>query len=299
MYVFQKTNGDYLPGVVIAMIAGGFIYTGKDMMPRLNNGQFQLRIKERDGTRLERTEEKVRKVLQIIDTTVNHHVSISSAYVGLIPSSYGTSNLYIFNTGTHEAIMQVTLDKQFKVNMDELKDALRRNILYAMPELRLSFEPMDMTEKIMSQGAATPIEVRVAGKSMEEIEQYAYRVVDKLKQVPFLRDVQIAQPLKFPVVTISLDRVKAAQLGLIVQDIARAVTASTSSSRFTEKNQWLDEEKATYRYSSDTGVCNECDGRAEEIPLVKGQSSLLEYNTFKTAYVRESTTGQGLDAFNR
>lgn len=275
--------------VVIAMVAGGFIYTGKDMMPRLNNGQFQLRIKERDGTRLERTEEKVRKVLQIIDTTVNHHVSISSAYVGLIPSSYGTSNLYIFNTGTHEAIMQVTLDKHFKVNMDELKDALRRNILYAMPELRLSFEPMDMTEKIMSQGAAAPIEVRVAGKSMEEIEQYAYKVVDKLKQVPFLRDVQIAQPLKFPVVTISLDRLKAAQLGLNVQDIARSVTASTSSSRFTEKNQWLDEEKAyTYQIQVQIPeyVMNTMD-ELREIPLVKGQSSpvLGDIATFKTAYV--------------
>ncbi len=100
--------------IVTAMAMGGFMLIGKDMMPKLNNGQFQLRIKERDGTRLERTEETVRKVLQIIDTTVNHHVAISSAYVGLIPSSYGTSNLYIFNTGTHEAIMQVTLDKHFK-----------------------------------------------------------------------------------------------------------------------------------------------------------------------------------------
>lgn len=275
--------------LVTAMVAGGFVLIGKDMMPKLNNGQFQLRIKEPDGTRLERTEERVRKVLQVIDTTVNHHVNISSAYVGLIPSSYGTSNLYIFNTGTHEAIIQVTLDKHFKVNMDELKDALRRNILYTMPELRLSFEPIDMTEKIMSQGAATPIEVRVAGKSMEEIEQYSNTIVDKLKQVSFLRDVQIAQPLKFPVVTISLDRLKAAQLGLNVQDIARSVTASTSSSRFTEKNQWLDEEKAyTYQIQVQIPeyVMNTMD-ELREIPLVKGQSSpvLGDIATFKTAYV--------------
>ncbi|MBX3256307.1 MAG: efflux RND transporter permease subunit [Chitinophagaceae bacterium] len=275
--------------VVIAMVAAGFMLIGKDMMPKLNNGQFQLRIKERDGTRLERTEETVRRVLQIIDTTVNHHVAISSAYVGLIPSSYGTSNLYIFNTGTHEAIMQVSLDKHFKVNIDELKDALRRNILYAMPHLRLSFEPIDMTEKIMSQGAATPIEVRVAGKSMAEIEQYANAVVEKLKQVSFLRDVQIAQPLKFPVVTISLDRLKAAQLGLNIQDIARSVTASTSSSRFTEKNQWLDEEKAyTYQIQVQIPeyVMNTMD-ELREIPLVKGQSSpvLGDIASFKTAYV--------------
>src|SRR5262249_38207443 len=148
----------------LGVAALGFVIIGKDMMPKLNNGQFQLRIKAPDGTRLERTEEKMRQVLQVIDKTVNHHVSISSAYVGIIPSSYGSSNLYIFNTGTHEAILQVNLDEDYKVNLDELKDALRKNIKQEVPGVRIQFEPIDMTEKIMSLGAATPIEIRVAGK---------------------------------------------------------------------------------------------------------------------------------------
>lgn len=274
--------------LALAAIAAGFVMIGKDMMPKLNNGQFQLRIKEPDGTRLERTEEKVRKVLQIIDTTVNHHVAVSSTYVGIIPSSYGSSNLYIFNTGTHEAVMQVTLDEDYVVNMDELKDALRKNILYAMPELRLSFEPIDMTEKIMSQGAATPIEIRVSGKDMEEIKKYAATLVTNMKKVPYLRDVQIAQPLNFPVVTISLDRIKAAQLGLNVEEIARSVTASTSSSRFTQKNQWLDGTKA-YTYQIQVQIpeyiMNSMD-ELKEIPLIKGKNSpvLGDIATFKTTY---------------
>lgn len=252
-----------------------FVGIGKDMMPRINNGQFQIRIKEPDGTRLERTEDKVRQVLKIIDTTVNHNVAISSAYVGLIPSSYGSSNLYIFNTGTHEAIIQVNLDRHYHVNMDDLKETLRKNISHSLPGLRISFEPIDLTEKIMSQGASTPIEVRVSGREIKDIEDYSNKIVSKLKAIPFLRDVQIAQPLKFPVVTISIDRIKASQLGLNVQDIARSVTASTSSSRFTEKNQWLDEEKAyTYQVQVQVPeyVMNTMD-ELREIPLVKGQSS--------------------------
>ena len=274
---------------VVTLVVLGFGMIGKDMMPKLNNGQFQLRVKEPDGTRLERTEEKVRQVLQIIDTTVQHHVAVSSTYVGMIPTSYGTSNLYIFNTGTHEAVMQVTLDEHYKVNMDELKDALRRNIHYKLPELRLSFEPIDMTEKIMSQGAATPIEIRVAGKDMKEIEQYAQTLVSKMKAIPCLRDVQIAQPLKFPVVSITIDRIKAAQMGLNVEDIARSVTASTSSSRFTQKNQWLDENKA-YTYQIQVQIpeyiMNSMD-ELKEIPLIKGRTSpvLGDIATFKTVYM--------------
>lgn len=274
--------------VVILLAAVAFKFIGKDMMPKLNNGQFQVRIKEPDGTRLERTEEKTKQVLAIIDSTVNHKIAITSAYVGLIPSSYGVSNLYVFNSGTHEAVIQVNLDDDYKVNMDELKDALRKNIAYKLPELRITFEPIDMTEKIMSQGATSPIEIRVAGKDMAQIESYANKVVGKLKGISYLRDVQINQPLKLPVVTIDIDRLKAAQLGLNVAEISRSVTASTSSSRFTEKNQWLDEGKAyTYQVQVQVPeyVMNTMD-ELKQIPLVQGQSSpvLGDIATFKIRY---------------
>ncbi|RYE18087.1 MAG: efflux RND transporter permease subunit, partial [Sphingobacteriaceae bacterium] len=196
---------------------------------------------------------------------------------------------YVFNTGTHEAVLQVNLDEDYKVNMDELKDALRKNIAYKIPELKVSFEPIDMTEKIMSQGAATPIEVRVAGKNMAQIESYANGLVGKLKKINYLRDVQIVQPLKVPIITITINRLKAAQLGLNVTDIARSVTASTSSSRFTEKNQWLDENKAyTYQVQVQVPeyVMNNMD-ELKEIPLLKGQSApvLGDIATFNTKYV--------------
>jgi len=276
--------------VIVLLLAGVcFVTIGKDMMPKLNNGQFQIRIKEPDGTRLERTEDGLKQVLQIIDSTVNHHVAITSGYVGIVPSSYGTSNLYVFNTGTHEAVLQVNLDEDYHINMDELKDALRKNIASRIPDLRITFEPIDMTEKIMSQGASTPIEIRVAGKDMAQIEGYANKVLAGLKKIDYLRDVQINQPLKFPVVAITLDRLKAAQLGLDIKDVARSVTASTSSSRFTEKNLWLDD-KSAYTYQVQVQipeyVMNTMD-ELKEIPLVKGQSTpvLGDIASFKVNYV--------------
>lgn len=262
--------------VILAFGVAGlaFVTIGKDLMPHVNTGQFQVRLKQPDGTRLERTEEKVHQVLQLIDSTTDGHVAISSGYVGLIPSSYGTSNLYIFNSGTHEAVLQVNLDEDYKVDIEELKDKLRAVIKAHMPEMRVSFEPVDMTEKIMAQGAATPIEVRVAGKDMKEIERYANSLVDNLEAVDFLRDVQIAQPLHYPVIKINVDRFKVAQMGLNMYQVARSVTASTSSSRFTEKNQWLDE-KVAYTYQVQVQVPEyimQTINDLKEIPLVKGQA---------------------------
>jgi len=250
-----------------------FVVIGKDLLPVSNVGQLQLRIREPDGTRLTVTEEVSKGVLGILDSTVDHHILITSAYVGLVPSSFGTSNLYIFNSGTQEAVIQVELDKKYKVNIEDLKEKLRYNILKRYPELHLSFEPIELTAKIMSQGASTPIEVQVAGKNMQDIERYADRLVDTLKRMSILRDVQIAQPLKYPVVNINVDRERLSLMGLTIDNVSRSITDVTSSSRFTNKNLWLDHKDA-YTYQTQVEVPEYMMTSVEELktaPLIQGK----------------------------
>ena len=262
--------------LLVTLVAAGFCFAviGKDLLPKNNNGQLQIRIKEPDGTRLEKTERTVKAILDIINSTVHGNVAISSAYVGLIPSSYGSSNLYIFNSGTHEAVMQVNLDEHYSANLDELKDKLRQNITQALPGVRISFEPIELTEKIMAQGASTPIEVRVAGKNFEGLKNYSFQLVNQLKKIDYLRDVQITQPLHFPTIKINIDRYRLAQMGLNLNEVARSITDATSSSRFTEKVQWLDQ-KVSYTYQVQVQVPEYLMNSVEQlqsISLVKGKS---------------------------
>ncbi|HEU0227405.1 MAG TPA: efflux RND transporter permease subunit [Arachidicoccus soli] len=259
--------------LAIAGAAFCFSFIGKDLLPNSNDGQLQIRIKAPDGTRLGNTEIATKKILQIIDSTVKGNVAITSAYVGVIPSSYGTSNLYVFNSGENEAVAQIELNKGYKINLDDLKDEIRKNVKAAYPHMRISFEPIDLTEKIMSQGASTPIEVRVAGKDFDSIKYYATNLTQKLKKVPYLRDVQIQQPLDFPTIKINIDRFKLAQMGLNLSDVARSITDATSSSRFTKKIQWLDS-KVSYTYQVQVQVPENIMSSLNElksIPLVQGQ----------------------------
>ena len=73
----------------------------------------------------------------------------------------------------------------------------------------------------------------------------------KLKTIPFLRDVQIAQPLHLPTININVDRNKLALMGLSLEDVSKSIVDVTSSSRYTNKNLWLDDK--TCLYLSDTG----------------------------------------------
>ncbi len=215
---------------------------GRDVLPKTNSGQFQVRLRAPDGTRLERTEMKVVKALDVLNGIVGkENISITSAFVGAHPGQFSTSPIYLFMSGTQEAVLQVALKEDYKVNMDDLKEKFRNKMHEAIPDMKVSFEPIELTDKILSQGSPTPIEVKISGKNKKLNEEYAYKVINKLKQIPYLRDVQLGQPIKYPAINVEIDRTRAAQLGVDVSDVSRSLIASTSSSRFTEKNVWLDQ----------------------------------------------------------
>ncbi|MDE3248556.1 MAG: efflux RND transporter permease subunit [Bacteroidota bacterium] len=248
---------------------------GRDVLPRVNSGQFQVRFRAPDGTRLERTEEKLLKAMDVLyDMVGKENVSVSSAFVGQHPGQFSSSPLYLFMSGPQEAVLQIALKENYKVNLDDLKERYRKAVTEKVPDFSLSFEPIELTDKILSQGSPTPVEVKISGKNKKLNLEYANKMVAKLKEISYLRDVQIGQSVNYPTIDIDIDRIKAAQLGVDVTDIARSLTASTSSSRFTDKNVWIDE-KANQAYSVQVEVPENKmanTGDLGEIPVLKNNA---------------------------
>jgi multidrug efflux pump subunit AcrB len=247
---------------------------GRDVLPKTNGSQFQLRMRAPEGTRIERTEEMSIALLNDLKKMVGpEHIAITSAYVGQHPSLFSVSPIYLFMAGPQEAVFQISL-KNYHVNMDEFKDRMRKHIKQILPDVKLSFEPIDLTDKVLSQGSPTPIEVRISGKNKKLNEEYAEKIVEKLERLDYMRDVQIAQSLKYPALNINIDRVKAAQVGVDMSEISRSLVAATSSSRYTEKNIWIDE-AVGLSYNVQVQVpLNEMSSKSqmEEIPLLRNAS---------------------------
>lgn len=236
--------------IVVCLLSGLLItHIGKDVLPKVNGGQFQVRMRAPEGTRIERTEIKTVELLNVINDVVGKkNVSITSAFVGLHPQLFSTAPLFLWMSGPHEAVLQVALKEGYKPDLDELKDKIRKEMARRDSSVKLSFEPIEMTDKILSQGSPTPIEVRFSGRDKKLNELYANKVVRALKKIPYLRDVQIGQSIHYPALDINIDRTRAAQLGVDISDISRSLTVSTSSSRLTNKNIWVDEAKG-YSYN--------------------------------------------------
>ncbi|MDB5002470.1 MAG: swrC [Mucilaginibacter sp.] len=252
-----------------------FNIIGRDVLPKVNSGTFQVRLRAPDGTRLERTEAITLKALNVLNNLVGRqNIEITSALVGQHPGQFSTSPIYLFMAGPQEAVMQVNLKEDYKVNLDELKERFRVAMKKELPGIMLSFEPIELTDKILSQGSPTPIEVAISSKNKKQNVDFAFKVLDRLKKIPYLRDVQIGQSFRYPALNINIDRARAAQLGVSLNDISRSLVASTSSSRYTEKNIWLDE-KVGLGYSVQVQIPEyqmTSVNDIRQIPVLSGQS---------------------------
>src|SRR6185369_4226186 len=76
---------------------------GRDVLPKVNAGQLQLRLRAPDGTRIERTEAVLVKTLGMLDTLVGpKNIAITSAFVGQHDGNFATSHHYLFMSGPQE-----------------------------------------------------------------------------------------------------------------------------------------------------------------------------------------------------
>jgi len=214
---------------------------GLEIFPAVDSGQLAIRFRGAAGTKVEKTEAVAKQILEIINREAGAaNVAITIGLVGVHASNYPVNLIYLFNTGPEEGWLAVQLKPGSGVKVDALKEKLRAVFAAELPEIRVSFEPSDLVSRVMSFGSPTPIEVVVSGPSLPASREFAEKVATKLRTLPHLRDVHIAQSLDFPTVDVNVDRERAGLLGVRTSDVTRSLVAATTSSRFTTANYWAD-----------------------------------------------------------
>ncbi len=214
---------------------------GREIFPLVDAGQFRLRIRAPDGTHIARTEQYALDMLDLVEQEVGaENVALTLGYVGMIHSNFPVNAVYQWSRGPEEAILYVDLEKHTGIGVEDLKERLRQRVAEQMPELRVSFEPSDIVNEVMSFGSPTPIEIAVSGPALADSRRHADTIRAELATIPSLRDVQFGQSMDYPTIRVEIDREKAGLSGLTQVDVSRALTMATSSSRFVVPNYWAD-----------------------------------------------------------
>jgi multidrug efflux pump subunit AcrB len=232
-----------------------------EIFPQADSGQFQFRLKAPSGTRIEQTEQIVQEALRVINEEAGEeNVDITLGYVGVVPPSYPINSVYLWTGGPDEAVVRVAL-KPGRVRVENFKARLRERLNAHLPDwleqkwlregvpparaaaarqVRLSYEPADIVNEVMSFGSPTPIEIQVSGSKVADNRAYAEKVRQELAKVPAIKDLQYVQSLDYPTVEVTVNREKAAGVGVQAGEVGAALAPATSSSRFTLPNYWRD-----------------------------------------------------------
>jgi multidrug efflux pump subunit AcrB len=215
---------------------------GVEIFPKTDTGQFAVRFRAPSGTQVGLTEQIAQKILASISREAGgaDKVEMSIGLVGVHNSSFPVNLVHLWNGGPEEGWLAVQLKREAGIKIEVFQERLRTVLAQELPEVRLSFEPQDIVTRVMSFGSPTPIEVAVSGANIAVSKSYAENILERMKTIPFLRDVQIAQTLDFPTVNVEINRERAGVLGVKVDDVTKSLVAATTSSRFTVANFWAD-----------------------------------------------------------
>jgi multidrug efflux pump subunit AcrB len=252
----QRGYGSMLRGVIAVrwplaivylLVCGGVVWSiggrlGTEIFPKTDNGQFALRLRAPSGTQVGITEELSRQVLGIIGREAGgaDKVDVSIGMVGVHNASFPVNLVHLWNGGPEEGWLAVQFKPGAGIHIEEFKEKLRKVFARELPDVRFSFEPQDIVTRVMSFGSATPIEVAISGSALPVSKAYADKIMERMKAIPYLRDVQIAQTLDYPTIGVNVDRERAGLLGVQMSDVTHSLVAATTSSRFTTPIFWAD-----------------------------------------------------------
>ncbi len=213
---------------------------GKNFFPAVDAGQFLLHLRARTGTRIEETERLTDKVNQVIrrDVPANElggildNIGIPNSYINL---SYNTSGVI----GPGDADILVSL-KPGHAPTEQYVRRLREQLNREFPGTMFYFLPADIVSQTLNFGLPAPFDVQVVGRNQATNHAVAVQLAEAIQKIPGAVDVHVQQPDNWPQFKISVNRSKAAEMGLTVKDVANSVLLGLSGSSQVQPAYWLD-----------------------------------------------------------
>ncbi len=215
-------------------------WLGQDFFPAGDNGQLDLHLRGRAGTRIEETARLADQVEGVIRAAIPpRELGSLIDNIGLPYSGINLSYSSSAPIGPSDADVLVSLRPGHRPT-EEYVHTLRATLMGRFPGVTFAFLPSDMVTQILNFGLPAPIDVQVVGRDVEANRRYAGLLLAHLRQVPGLADLRLQQTFDRPRLHVSVDRTKLNQVGFTQREAAQSLLVSLSGSAQTSPTFWLD-----------------------------------------------------------
>jgi multidrug efflux pump subunit AcrB len=198
-------------------------FLGQNFFPSSDTGSFILHLRAKSGTRIEETA----KLCDLIEQNIRKTIPAGNVdnildNIGLPYSTLNTQHATSGLIGAGDADILVSLKGDRRPTAEYIA-ALRQTLPRDFPGVIFYFLPSDIVTQILNFGLPAPIDVQFEGSDIADYRKIAVTVLDQLRHVPGLADLRIQQPDDYPVLTVDVDRTKAAQGGYSLRDVGTSL----------------------------------------------------------------------------
>jgi multidrug efflux pump subunit AcrB len=232
-----------VPVVAVLVLALGtamLLLVGRDFFPAIDGGQIQLHVRAPAGSRIESTE----RIFQAVEDKIREIIPARERElivdnIGLPARSYNLAFADGSTIGVNDGVILVALKEGHAPTADYVRK-LRQALPAAFPEVVFYFQAADIVTQILNFGLPAQIDVRTVGYDRATNLRVAKELQRRIAAIPGVVDAHLQQEVDAPAFYATIDRARAAQLGLNANTIATNINVSLSSSEQVTPNFWTD-----------------------------------------------------------
>lgn len=216
-----------------------FFFLGRDYFPEIRSGIITMHMRAPLGTRIE--------VSGRIATLVSHSIEelLPGEVVNVVSNCglpVGPHNLAFIPTptiGSQDCDLTILL-KDEKSPVWEYRRILRKGLIERYPGTEFTFQPSDLTAKILNFGAPAPIDVQINGPDVYPNYEYARKLLGKFREIPGATDVVIQQTMRTPTLMVEGNRTFGLGVNRTLKEMADNLLMTTAGSQQVDQIYWLD-----------------------------------------------------------
>jgi CzcA family heavy metal efflux pump len=247
VWVLENRNKNLILALIIFLCSLGlYPFIGKELFPPVDSGQLIIRVRAQSGTRIEKTEELVSQVENVI------REQIPEADLKMMISNIGVlldwPAAYTPNSGPQDAFINLQFSEGRKKTAQQYADILRVELDGRFPGVEFAFDTGGLITAALNFGLPSPIDIQVEGNDLEVAHDIAEKIKRIIEKVPGTEDVRIQQKIDYPQIEINVDRVKAAYLGLTQEDVVKNIVTTLNSSINFDPAFWIDPKNGNHYF---------------------------------------------------
>ncbi|WP_099348787.1 efflux RND transporter permease subunit [Acetobacter aceti] len=224
---------------ISVLSCGLYTVSGRDFFPEIKSGQLQMHMRTPLGTRIEVAGRIATLVSDRIGELLPNKIEDVVSNCGLPEGAHNQAFIPTPTLGAQDCDLTISLTDEASPVWD-YRAILRRGLSASFPGTVFTFQPADLTAKILNFGSPSPIDVKIGGPDLRASYNYAVVLANRIRKISGAADVSLQQTMRTPTLFVEGDRTFEQATGIDEGNLADNELMTLSGSSQVDPQYWFD-----------------------------------------------------------